>query len=157
MKIVLLAFFVGAIVYAPVLYRFLAHGVIHSGEGDGFKQMMPFQLFLYERMSSLSSFYDNGLGLGGDYFTDLSYYYTTSPIMYINFLCIKLFQMFASIDPSQIDFWPANQIFVAYFKCVLTFLVTYGMFKKFNLRNPYRFVGAMLYSTSTILYYFNFT
>ncbi|UXR70376.1 YfhO family protein [Staphylococcus sp. IVB6246] len=157
MKIVLLAFFVGAIVYAPVLYRFLAHGVIHSGEGDGFKQMMPFQLFLYERMSSLSSFYDIGLGLGGDYFTDLSYYYTTSPIMYINFLCIKLFQMFASIDPSQIDFWPANQIFVAYFKCVLTFLVTYGMFKKFNLRNPYRFVGAMLYSTSTILYYFNFT
>lgn len=156
-KIILIACCVAAIVYAPVVGRFILHGAIHSGEGDGFKQMMPFQLFLYERMSSFSSFYDIGLGLGGDYFTDLSYYYTTSPIMYINFLCIKFFQLFTSIDPSHIDFWPANQIIVAYFKCVLTFLITYGMFKMFNIRNPYRFLGAMLYSTSTILYYFNFT
>ncbi|PNZ82519.1 hypothetical protein CD132_04295 [Staphylococcus microti] len=149
--------FVGALVYLPVLYRYSAHGVIYSGAGDGFKQMMPFQLFLYDRMSNLSSFYDIALGLGGDYFTDLSYYYTTSPIMYANFLCVKLIETFSHFDPTHIDFWPGNQIVVAYVKCVLTFLATYGMFKMLNLKNPYRFLGAMLYSTSTILYYFNFT
>lgn len=156
-KLLCVAFLVGAIVYVPVFYRYFAHGVIYSGAGDGFKQMMPFQMFLYDRMSNLSSYYDVALGLGGDYFTDLSYYYTTSPIMYVNFLCIKLLQTFSHINPSTIDFWPANQMIVAYFKCVITFLATYGMFKMFDIKNPYRFLGAMLYSTSTVFYYFNFT
>ncbi|KIX91311.1 membrane protein [Staphylococcus microti] len=156
LKVLSMGLFVGTIVCLPILYRYLAHGIVYSGSGDGFKQMMVFQLFIYERMTNFSSFYDLSLGLGGDYFTDLAYYYTTSPIMYINFLGIKLMQTFGHIDPSAIDFWPDNQIIVAYMRCVLTFLVTYGMFKAFKIENPYRFVGAMLYSTSTVLYYFNF-
>ncbi|HAR6533153.1 TPA: YfhO family protein, partial [Staphylococcus pseudintermedius] len=70
---------VGCIVYVPVAFRFIHDGIIYSGNGDGFKQMMPFQRFLYEHFSHLRSLYDNGFGLGGDYFTDLAYYYTTSP------------------------------------------------------------------------------
>ncbi|QLK86937.1 hypothetical protein FGL66_01575 [Staphylococcus sp. 17KM0847] len=151
----MMALCVGAIVYSPVLYRYVAHGIVYSGNVDGFKQMMPFQLFLYERMTALSSFYDSSFGLGGDYFTDLSYYYTTSPLMYMTFLGIKFFQVLGVADPSTIEFWPPIQIVTAYFKCVLMFIVTYGMFKMFRIVNPYRFVGAMLYSTSTVVYYYN--
>lgn len=150
------AFFVAALVYFPVFKRYFKYGSIYCGGYDGIKQLLPFQLFLYNRLSNLSSFYDIGLGLGGDYFSDLSYYYTTSPIMYINFLCIKLLELFNLVDPSTINFWAANLMIVAFFKCALTFLAIYGMLKIFQLNNPYRFLGALLYSASTILYFFNF-
>ena len=148
---------VAAVVYIPVIYRFLIDGIIYSGNGDGFKQMMPFQRFLYERFTHFSSFYDLSFGLGGDYFTDLAYYYSTSPIMYLNYIFIALGQALFHLDPSHIAFWPANQIFTAFFKCVLTFIVTYGMFREFNLNGKYRFIGAFLFSASSVLYYFNFT
>lgn len=151
-----MAILVGAIVYLPVLYRYLAHGVVYSGLLDGFQQMMPFQLHLYEKITQLSSFYDISLGIGGDYFTDLSYYYTTSPVMYVNFLVIKLIQTIGIIDPLNMDFWPGNQIFVAFLRCALAFLAAYGLFKTFRVEGPYRFLGAMLYSTSTVMFHFNF-
>ncbi len=128
-----MAFFVATLVYFPVLYRFLVEGVVYSGMYDGIRQLVAFQMFLYERMSNLSSFYDVGFGIGGDYFTDLSYYYTTSPMMYINFLGIKLLQTLRLVDPSSIDFWAGNQLVVAFFKCALTFLAAYGMLKMFQL------------------------
>ncbi|MGV3042692.1 YfhO family protein [Staphylococcus rostri] len=151
-----MAFFVATLVYFPVLYRFLVEGVVYSGMYDGIRQLVAFQMFLYERMSNLSSFYDVGFGIGGDYFTDLSYYYTTSPMMYINFLGIKLLQTLRLVDPSSIDFWAGNQLVVAFFKCALTFLAAYGMLKMFQLEKHYRFLGAMLYSASTVFYFFNF-
>ncbi|MCS4486577.1 YfhO family protein [Staphylococcus americanisciuri] len=155
-KLLGMALFVGALVYFPVLYRYLKHGIVYSGRYDGIKQMVPFQKFLYERMASFSSFYDVGFGLGGDYFTDLTYYYTTSPMMYLNFLSIKVVETLGLVDPTNIDFWATNQLVVAYFKCALTFLATYGMLKMFKIEKPYRFVGAMLYSASTVFYFFNF-
>lgn len=155
-KILCAAFFVAAIVYFPVFRRYFEYASVYCGAYDGTKQLIPFQIFLYDRISHLSSLYDIGLGLGGDYFTDLVYYYATSPIMYINFLCIKVLETISDIDPSNIDFWAANLMIVAYFKCVLTFLAMYGMLKMFDLKNPYCFLAAMLYSASTILYFFNF-
>lgn len=156
LKLLGMALFVGALVYVPVLYRYVVHGIIYSGKFDGVKQMIPFQAYLYERMSNFSSLYDIGFGLGGDYFTDLAYYYTTSPIMYANFLGIKIFDILGLVDPSSLDFWAMNQIVVAYFKCVLTFLAAYGMLRMFQMEKPYRFLGAMLYSASTVFYFFNF-
>lgn len=155
-KLLGMALFVATFVYAPVLYRYISHGIVYSGVFDGIKQLVPFQMFLYERMTSFSSIYDIGFGIGGDYFTDLSYYYTTSPIMYINFVFIKLFDVLGIVDPLTIDFWAENQLVVAFFKCALTFLATYGMLKMFQMEKPYRFVGAMLYSASSVFYFFNF-
>ena len=43
------------------------NGTVFSGAGDGFRQMMPFQMYLYEHLSSFSSLYDASFGLGGDY------------------------------------------------------------------------------------------
>ena len=157
LKVFLMALGVAAIVYIPVIYRFIMEGIVYSGNGDGFKQMMPFQRFLYDRFSHFSSFYDLSFGLGGDYFTDLAYYYATSPVMYLNFVFIAIGEALFHIDPSHIAFWPGNQIFTAFFKCMLTFMITYGMFREFHLKGKYRFIGAFLFSASSVLYYFNFT
>ncbi|ARJ51685.1 YfhO family protein [Staphylococcus lutrae] len=156
-KVCFIACLVGAVVYVPVIYRFLHDGIIYSGNGDGFKQMMPFQRFLYEHFSQHHSFYDVGFGLGGDYWTDLAYYYTTSPMMYLNFIFVGLGQWLFHLNPSEIEFWPGNQIFTAYLRCIFTFLAAYGMFRNFKLERFYSHLGAMLYATSSVVYYFNFT
>lgn len=148
---------VGVIVYAPAWFRFIQDGIIYSGNGDGFKQMMPFQMFLYEHFSQFPALYDLGFGLGGDFFTDLAYYYSTSPLMYLNFGIIGLTEWLTNIQPEHIEFWPGNQIFLAFIKCVITFLVAYGTMREFKLFGKYRFLGAFLYSASSVLYYFNFT
>ncbi|WP_274311799.1 YfhO family protein [Staphylococcus hyicus] len=156
-KIILMAIGVAAVVYIPVIYRFVTDGFIYSGNGDGFKQMMPFQRFLYDRFTHFSSLYDISLGLGGDYYMDLAYYYSTSVVMYLNFIFIAIGQWLFHINPTEMSFWPANQIFTGFFKCMMTFIVTYGLFREFHLRGKYRFIGAFLYSASSVLYYFNFT
>ncbi|MEJ7540949.1 YfhO family protein [Staphylococcus intermedius] len=157
LTVFIVACLIGCIVYVPVAFRFIQDGIIYSGNGDGFKQMMPFQRFLYDHFSQHHALYDSGFGLGGDYFTDLAYYYTTSPMMYLNFIFVGLGQWLFHLNPSDIEFWPGNQIFTAYLRCVITFLAAYGMFREFKLERFYRYLGAMLYATSTVVYYFNFT
>ncbi|EJJ6353914.1 YfhO family protein [Staphylococcus pseudintermedius] len=157
LTVFIVACLVGCVVYLPVVFRFIQDGIIYSGNGDGFKQMMPFQLFLYEHFSQFHSFYDSGFGLGGDYFTDLAYYYTTSPMMYLNFIFVGIGQWLLHFNPSDIEFWPSNQIFTAYLRCIFTFLAAYGMFRNFKLERFYSHLGAFLYATSSVVYYFNFT
>ena len=59
-----------------LFYQFITKGIVFSGSGDGFRQMMPFQMYLYEHFTSLKGFYDASFGLGGDYVKSLAYYYS---------------------------------------------------------------------------------
>ncbi|EKU50458.1 YfhO family protein [Staphylococcus massiliensis] len=157
LSILLLGIGVGLLVYAPVLYRYLHLGLVYSGEGDGFKQMMPFQMQLYEQLSKGKSLYDLSFGLGGDVFQDLTYYYSTSPIMYLNFGLIWLGERLFHLNPHHIGFWPLNQIFVSFLKCVMTYAITHYTMRYFGCRKHTTFIGALLFSASTVLLYFNFT
>lgn len=78
------------------------NGTVFSGAGDGFRQMMPFQMYLYEHLSSFSSLYDASFGLGGDYMKGLSYYYSLSPLMWLNFLFIKIGETVGIFNPTTI-------------------------------------------------------
>lgn len=64
--------------HAYILYRFFADGLLFSGPNDGMEQMVPIQMFLYEKWSEGTFFYATDFGLGGDFFTDLSYYFSTN-------------------------------------------------------------------------------
>ena len=70
------------ILFSTHIYDYIVNGTVFSGAGDGFRQMMPFQMYLYEHLSSFSSLYDASFGLGGDYMKGLSYYYSLSPVSY---------------------------------------------------------------------------
>jgi len=56
--IVLVSCILSFILYGPFLYQFITKGIVFSGSGDGFRQMMPFQMYLYEHFTSLKGFYD---------------------------------------------------------------------------------------------------
>ncbi|WP_258871210.1 hypothetical protein, partial [Staphylococcus pseudintermedius] len=61
------------------------------------------------------------------------------------------------INPSDLAFWRGNQILTTYWRCVITFLSAYCMFRQFTLDRFYCYLGAILYATTTVFYYFNVT
>lgn len=98
-SILILSCILSLILYLPFIYEYITKGVIFSGNGDGFRQMMPFQMYLYEHFTSLKGFYDASFGLGGDYVKSLAYYYSMSPLMWINFGCIWVLEHSLHLNP----------------------------------------------------------
>lgn len=114
---------VALLLFSPYIYRYLSQGIVFSGSGDGYRQMMPFQMYLYEHLSQFKGFYDQSFGLGGDYIKDLSYYYATSPITFINFIFVWISDVVFNSNPHSIAFWASNQLIVSFFKSVATFII----------------------------------
>ncbi|MBE5673900.1 YfhO family protein [Staphylococcus sp. SS35] len=145
------------ILFSTYIYDYFVDGIVFSGSGDGFRQMMPFQMYLYEHLSSLTSLYDASFGLGGDYMKGLSYYYSLSPLMWLNFLFIKIGETFGIFNPTTIHFWPTNQLIMAMIRAIITFVTTFYLFKTLRFKRSTNVIATILYGMSTVVIYFNFT
>lgn len=145
------------ILFSTHIYDYIVNGTVFSGAGDGFRQMMPFQMYLYEHLSSFSSLYDASFGLGGDYMKGLSYYYSLSPLMWPNFLFIKIGEIVGIFNPTTIHFWPTNQLIMAMIRAIITFVVTFYLFKILHFKRSTNMIATILYGMSTVVIYFNFT
>ena len=95
---------------SPFHLSFITKGTVFSGNGDGFRQMMPFQMYLYEHFSTFKGFYDESFGLGGDYVKGLAYYYSMSPLMWINFGWIWIFRKNRISAPTRYQFLACKPI-----------------------------------------------
>src|SRR5699024_1709044 len=108
-------------------------------------------------LSQFKSFYDHSFGLGGDYVKDLSYYYATSPFVLINFLFVWLSEVIFNSNPSDITYRANNQLIVAFFKFISTYIVAFYSLNNIKLKKHILFLALMLYATSTTVIYFNFS
>lgn len=144
-------------IYYPFIRDYLKDGVVFSGSGDGFRQMMPFQLYLYEHYTHLKGFYDHSFGLGGDYVKGLAYYYSLSPIMWVNFIFVWIGEQLFHWQPHNIRFWPTNQLIVAYVRTIITFICAFYYFRYLRLKSVPLLIATLLYGASTVVLYYNFT
>lgn len=156
-SIIILSCILSLFIYIPFIYRFITQGVVFSGEGDGFRQMMPFQMYLYEHFTQFKGFYDESFGLGGDYVRGLAYYYSMSPLMWLNFLTIWILEKIGLAHPHDISYWPANQLIMAYVRTVITFVCTFYFFKYIKLKSIAVIMATIMYGMSTVVLYYNFT
>lgn len=140
------------ILFSTHIYDYIVNGTVFSGAGDGFRQMMPFQMYLYEHLRSFSSLYDASFGLGGDYMKGLSYYYSLSPLMWLNFLFIKIGETVGIFNPTTIHFWPTNQLIMAMIRAIITFVVTFYLFKILHFKRSANMIATILYGMSLSLY-----
>lgn len=143
--------------HSVIIYRFVTEGILFSGKGDSIAQMIPFQLYLYEQFTKFNFFYDMGFGIGGDFFRSLAYYYSTSPIAYLNFGAVYLLDLFLPLNTGSPDFWFVNQIIVSLFKLTAILYVTYRLFKYLGINQYASMAGAFLYGYSTVYFFFTFT
>ncbi|UBH09538.1 YfhO family protein [Macrococcus armenti] len=137
------------------IYRFLKDGTIFTGPNDGLEQMLPMQLYLYQKFIKGEFFYSMDFGLGGDYFTDLAYYYSTNIIYYINIIIVWFLDLFLNFRTDSVTFWAKNAFYVSIFKSSVAILFSYLYFRKIKLNDTSAMLAAFLFVMSAI--YFRFT
>ncbi|WP_170234609.1 YfhO family protein [Macrococcus equipercicus] len=156
-KLLTLCLLLSLAAHSVVIYRFFAAGTLFTGKGDGLAQMIPFQMYLYEQFSHFNFFYDMGFGIGGDFFRSLAYYYSTSPIAYLYFTVVYVLDLILPLPTQHVDFWAVNQLTVSIFKLAVIIYVMFRMLRYFGINKYAAMTGAMLYSYSTVYFFFTFT
>ena len=111
--------------HSYVVYRFYHDGILSTGPNDGMEQMVPIQMYLYNQWHQGNLFYASNFGLGGDFFTDLSYYFSTNLLFIINVLIISFVKLFISLDTHQVMFWMNNALIVSIFKGTIALYCTF--------------------------------
>ncbi|WP_414043339.1 YfhO family protein [Macrococcus sp. EM39E] len=137
------------------IYRFFKDGTIFTGPNDGLEQMLPMQLYLYDKFKSGQYFYNLDFGLGGDYYTDLAYYYSTSIIFFFNMVAVRFLDLFLNFKVDTVTFWAKNAFFISIFKSAAGILASYYYFKKIKMNHISAMLAGFLFLTSAI--YFRFT
>ncbi|WP_414043340.1 YfhO family protein [Macrococcus sp. EM39E] len=157
LKLMGVALFLSLLAHSIVLFRFFKDGTLFTGKGDGIAQMIPFQMYLYDKFSHLHFFYDMDFGIGGDFFRSLSYYYSTAPLAYLNFILVWLGDLFLPFNTGDPVFWAKNQIFISIIKLTIIFIVTYKLLRYLNLNKLSSITGSFIYGWSTAYFFFTFT
>ncbi|WP_271398213.1 YfhO family protein [Salinicoccus roseus] len=156
----LLIIFLSVLSHFYVLWRFIMpderrEKVFMTGANDGLEQMLPMQLYLYEQFKEGTWFYDMDFGLGGDFYTDLAYYYSTNIIYYINILFVRAGELLVGLDPSTIGFWAQNAFFISILKSFLIIYFTYRFLCSIGVRPIPAILGGFIFAASPT--YFRFT
>ncbi|QHW37398.1 YfhO family protein [Staphylococcus ursi] len=141
--------------HAYILYRFFADGLLYTGPNDGMEQMVPIQMFLYEKWSEGTFFYATDFGLGGDFFTDLSYYFSTNFIFILTTSVTCLLALLHIVDPKDMMYWFTQAWVVSILKCTGAMIATYYYARQLKLQHVASVVFAVLFAMSPL--YFRFT
>ena len=152
---ILLCFILAIIGHGYVIYRFINEGVLFTGPNDGMEQMIPMQMYLYDKWSQGQWFYATDFGLGGDFFTDLSYYFSTNILFILNVIFIFLIKLAIDWDTQDIMFWMTNAIVLSIFKSTLAMLATFGFVRYITQNKSIAVLTSYLFVISPL--YFRFT
>ncbi|WP_169871163.1 YfhO family protein [Shouchella patagoniensis] len=151
-----------ALLGASILFAIIAHafffyqwtnGQFMVGPNDGTAQMLPFKQFLYEEYSKASFFYSHQFGLGGGFFSQLAYYFSTSTVFFITFLIVfagEALGFFPTAD--TVMFWGQAAVFVNTARLAIIIFLTTLVFRYIKTPTLYAFIGATLYGGS-IMYF----
>ncbi|RIO62399.1 YfhO family protein, partial [Staphylococcus haemolyticus] len=140
--------------HSYIIFRFIHDGVLFTGPNDGIEQMIPIQMFLFDKWSDGNLFYATDFGLGGDFFTDLSYYFSTNILFIVNVLCIILLKTIIHINTQGLLFWMVNALVISIIKAALAMYCTY-LYSKFISRNTWiSIIMAFLFVMSPLYYRF---
>ena len=141
--------------HSYIIYRYIHDGILFTGPNDGLEQMIPIQMFLYDHWSHGSWFYASNFGLGGDFFTDLSYYFSTNILFIFNVIGVFILQHLIHIDTNDVAFWTANALVMSIIKSFLALIATFAFAKYITLNRKIAVLAASLFVISPL--YFRFT
>lgn len=136
------------------IYQFYKNEIIFTGPNDGISQMLPFQMYIFEQYTSGNFFYSTDFGLGGDFYSDLAYYYSTSVIFMLNIIGVSLINIIHPLNTGDIKFWAENAIYISVFKSMLIIGFTYLYFRIIKMGHLTSVLGGLLFASSSLYYRF---
>lgn len=159
-RYLMLIAFLAVLSHAYVLWRLIVpddekQKIFMTGANDGLEQMLPMQLYLYEKFTDGTLFFDMDFGLGGDFYTDLAYYYSTNVVYHINIIFVRIGEFLFGYDTGTIEFWAFNAFFISILKTFAIIFFTYKFLKATGVRAVYSVIGGFIFAASPT--YFRFT
>lgn len=127
-------------------------GILMTGYNDGLSQMLPFKKFIYDEYTSGNFFYSDSFGLGGGFYSQLSYYYTTNIFFIFHIAFIFILETLHIIDHPDLAFWASAILPMSIVKLAAIIVMTTIYFKKINFRSAAALTGAIVYATN-VLYF----
>nr|WP_279097599.1 YfhO family protein [Aerococcus urinaeequi] len=126
--------------------------LIMAGPNDQTQQMLIFKDFLYKEYTNGNFFYSFGYSGGSNFFTKLSYYYTTSIFYYLSVLITWISNKFHLIGTPDILYWGEISLIISIIKSSLIAYLTTILISKFKVRRPISIFAATFYAFAPIYF-----
>lgn len=140
--------------HSYIIYRCIHDGILFTGPNDGMEQMVPIQMYLFEKWSHGNLFYATDFGLGGDFFTDLSYYFSTNLLFILNVIIILIIKSFMTLHTQDLMFWMIDALIMSIIKAAIAMYCTY-LYSKWISKNKWlSLIMAFLFVMSPLYYRF---
>ncbi|OLN22231.1 hypothetical protein BTO30_10815 [Domibacillus antri] len=146
----------GSLLLSAAAHVFFLHewteGRFMAGPNDGLSQIVPFKTFIYEQYSKGTFFYSWGFGLGGGFYSQLAYYYSTSAVFLLTMCAVFLMESFHIIGPPDFFFWLKAGLIVSILRLSVILFVSTLVYRYMNIHTAAAFSGAAVYGVS-IMYF----
>lgn len=150
-KIISICIILSIIGHAYLIYQRINSGIVQVSTFDQTSQMLQFKNYLYQQFSQGNFFYDFNGNMGGDFFTRLSYYFSTSLIYYVTMLVTFIMDSLGIITVN-LTYWAESILVISIFRSAIIIFVTQKYFRHFIKSNYIAYVSAMFYAF-TIIYF----
>ncbi|WP_289889534.1 YfhO family protein [Virgibacillus pantothenticus] len=120
------------------------------GPNDGLSQIATFKKFIYENYKSGNFFYAWDFGLGGGFYSQLAYYFSTSLVFLLSSVVIFILDSFQWIDPSNVEFWAQSNLFISIIRLSVILFITSHAFRYMKIQAFPAFTGAVVYGCSVM-------
>ncbi|MFW5445392.1 YfhO family protein [Aerococcus urinaeequi] len=126
--------------------------LIMAGPNDQTQQMLIFKDFLYKEFTNGNFFYSFDYSGGSNFFTKLSYYYTTSIFYYLSVCVTWILHKCQLIGTPDILYWGEISLLISIIKSSLIAYLTTILISKFKVRRPVSIFAATFYAFAPIYF-----
>lgn len=120
------------------------------GLNDGLSQIATFKKFIYENYKSGNFFYAWDFGLGGGFYSQLGYYFSTSLVFLVSGTVIFILDIMQWVDPSNVEFWAQSNLFISINRLSVILFITSYTFQYMKIQAFPAFTGAVVYGCSVM-------
>ncbi|KMY54291.1 hypothetical protein AC623_10425 [Bacillus sp. FJAT-27231] len=128
------------------------NGRFMIGPNDGLSQMAPFKKFIYDQYSQGNFFYSWSFGLGGGFYSQLAYYFSTSIIFFMTAGIVFSLETIGLISHPDLLFWMNTILPVSIIRLSLIILTAAFAFRYMGIRTTAAFTGAAVYGLSVMYF-----
>jgi len=150
--LIIFAIVVAIFAHSYFIYKHLNYNHLMVGTGDQTYRMILFKDYLYNQFTDGNFFYSFTFNGGGNFFTNLSYYYSTSMMYYLTVLITYFLETIGLLSNVGVSYWANSIIVVSIFRSSLILFVTTKLIEYFNVKRVIAFFGATFYAVSVIYF-----
>lgn len=146
-----------SLILSIVAHRFFIENQWHFdqymvGPNDQLQQMQIFKDFTYEQFKKGEFFYSFNYNGGDNFFTRLSYYYSTSLIHYLTLIGTYLLEKLNIVNYVNMIYWARIAVFLSLFRTTLILFFTTKYLQQFIQSIPIALTSATFYAFSSMYF-----